>query len=99
MLFISFLSAFIGLLYNTYFISFLHRLQRTERSIIGGPQATCGPRPLVIKSSKLFINLLLATTSTFIFLSPKVLKNIVILISSTCFRTSTTYDIDLKTLP
>jgi hypothetical protein len=36
-----------------------------------GPRATSGLRPLVTKSVKLFVNLLLVTTSSFILFTPK----------------------------
>jgi hypothetical protein len=40
----------------------------------GGPQATSSPRPLVIRPTKLFVNLLLVTVSSFIFFTLNDLK-------------------------
>jgi hypothetical protein len=37
----------------------------------GGPQATSGPRPLVTRLAKLFVNLLQITTSSFILFTAK----------------------------
>jgi hypothetical protein len=45
-----------------------------QRCPTGGPQATLGPRLLVNRQAKLFVNLLLVATSSFISFSPNDLK-------------------------
>jgi hypothetical protein len=65
----------------------------------GGPRASSGSRPLVTRSVKLFVNLLLVTTVSYIFFTPNELKS-VISISPSALRTSATHaTTDLKTLP
>jgi hypothetical protein len=48
--------------------------QLQQRAPPGAPRATSGPRQIVTRSAKLFANLLLVTTSSFIFFFPKHLK-------------------------
>jgi hypothetical protein len=45
----------------------------SHRGSTGGPRATSGPRPLIARPAKLFVNLLLVTTSSFIFF-PRIWK-------------------------
>jgi hypothetical protein len=45
-----------------------------QRGKTGVLRATSGPRSLVTRSAKLFVNLLPVTTSSFIFFIPKDLK-------------------------
>jgi hypothetical protein len=45
-----------------------------QRGPTGGPRGTSGPRQLVTRPAKLFLNLFLVTTSSFIFFTPKDLK-------------------------
>jgi hypothetical protein len=46
-----------------------------QRVQTGGPRATSGPRPLVTRPAKLFVNLLLVNKSSFILFRPKDLKS------------------------
>jgi hypothetical protein len=57
------------------------------------PEAACN-RP-----ARLFVNLLMITTVSFILFIPKDLKKIVILTSSAALRTRVSHAIDFKTLP
>jgi hypothetical protein len=53
---------------------------------------TAGQRPLITRPTKLFVTLLLVTTSSFIAFMPKDLgEKIVIFISSAALRTSATH--------
>jgi hypothetical protein len=102
--------AFISITIELTYFRFLEDLKlssdgrlRTHKVEQGGqtddPQATSGPRPLVTRPAKLFVNLLLVTISSFVFFTPKDVKKIVILISSAALRTSATHATDFKTLP
>jgi hypothetical protein len=62
----------------------------------GGPRATYGPIPLVTRPEKLFVNVLLVTTSLLLY-SKGFEEKIVILISSAALRTSATHAIDFET--
>jgi hypothetical protein len=45
-----------------------------QRDPTGGPRATSGPRPLVTRTAKVFVDLLLVTKSPFISFTPEDLK-------------------------
>jgi hypothetical protein len=60
------------------------------------PAGHIGPRPIVIRPAKLFVNLLLVTTSSFILFYSKDCKNIVTLVSSAALHTSATLATDFK---
>jgi hypothetical protein len=62
----------------------------------GSPWDTSGPRSLVTRPTKLFVNLLRVTTSLFIFFMLENLKKIVILILSAALCTSATHAILFK---
>jgi hypothetical protein len=49
----------------------LHWYGLHQRGTTGGTRATSGPRPLVIRADTLFVNLLLVTTSSYIFFIQK----------------------------
>jgi hypothetical protein len=71
---------------------------RDQGSTVGGPRATSDPTPLVNKSEKLFVNLLPVTTSSFIWLAPKDLKKVIVVVaSSAALRTSASQANDVKT--
>jgi hypothetical protein len=83
-------------LWHTWNLVVAHQLQNTvleQCDPTGGPWATTGPRPLVARPAKLFVNLLLVTTSSFIFFAPKDVKKSVILISSAALHASATHAI------
>jgi hypothetical protein len=61
----------------------------------GGPRVKSGTRRIVTRWAKLFVNLLLATTKSFLSFHNGY-KTIVILFSSAVFCTSTTYAADFK---
>jgi hypothetical protein len=68
--------------HNTLFSVVHVAVTVNQRGPAGGPRATSGQRPLVIRPAKLFVNLLLVTTSSFIFFTPKDLKKKLIPIAS-----------------
>jgi hypothetical protein len=45
-----------------------------QRDQITGPRAIFGPRPLLTRTAKLLVNMILATTTSFIFFTLKGLK-------------------------
>jgi hypothetical protein len=70
-----------------------------RRGPTDGTRATSDPRQPVTRPEKLFVNLLLVTTSSFIFFALKDLKKKnMIRVSSAALRTSATHDIDFRTL-
>jgi hypothetical protein len=71
----------------------------TQRGVTGGPQATSGPRQLVTRPAKLFVNFLLVTTSSFIFFDAKDLKKYSDSHLVHCFTYECHHDIDFKTPP